>query len=251
MVPRISFDLNNMKAVKGRFLNKLNFIPTIKQGLDLHFTSSLKLSDPEFPKHFKDEEEFQLESSGIMSVQEKINDVEVQEHPVISLTEFIEKCPPGGENTIIFYTTSLRGIRKTFEDCSAIRFLLESFRVKFQERDVSLHLQYRDELWRLLSGRVIPPKLFIKGRYIGGADEIIGLHEQGKLKKLLEGMPRSLGSYSACEGCGNVRFVVCFDCNGSCKVVKDRDEDEDDGEVVYIRCPECNENGLVKCPLCS
>ena len=50
-----------------------------------------------------------------------------------------------------------------------------------------IQLHWREELWRILGGRVIPPRLFTKGRYIGGADEVAGLHEQGKLRKLLEG----------------------------------------------------------------
>lgn len=164
-----------------------------------------------------------------------------EEHP--SLSDFEEKCPPGGSESIVFYTTSLRGIRKTFEDCNTIRFLLESFKVLFYERDVSMHLEYREELWRILGGRVIPPRLFIKGRYIGGADEVCGLHEQGKLRKLLEGIPLDLSS--SCSGCANARFVVCLNCSGSRKIVADGENSE-----LCIRCPECNENGLVQCPIC-
>ncbi|KAJ6425674.1 hypothetical protein OIU84_026282 [Salix udensis] len=162
-----------------------------------------------------------------------------------SLSDFEEKCLPGGCQAVILYTTSMRSIRKTFEDCHAIRFLLESFKVIFHERDVSLHLEFREELWRILGGRVVPPKLFIKGRYIGGADEVISLHEQGKLKKLLAGIPHSLSS-CPCTGCGNIRFIVCSNCNGSRKVFADDQNDE-----THIRCSECNENGLVKCLICS
>lgn len=165
-----------------------------------------------------------------------------------SLLDFEEKCPPGGSDKVVLYTTSLRGIRKTFEDCNAIKFLLESFKVSFCERDVSLHQEFREELWSILGGRVVPPRLFIKGRYIGGADEVVGtLHEQGKLRKLLEGIPL-VPANSPCPGCANVRFSVCFNCNGSRKVLADSDQSDD--EVYYIRCPECNENGLVKCPIC-
>ncbi|KAF3963698.1 hypothetical protein ACB098_09G107800 [Castanea mollissima] len=165
-----------------------------------------------------------------------------EEYP--SLSDFEENCPPGGSELVIFYTTSMRGIRKTFEDCNSIRFLLESFKVTFYERDVSMHLEYREELWSILGGRVIPPRLFIKGRYIGGADEVVGLHEQGKLRRLLKGIPVELAN-SSCSGCANVRFLVCLNCNGSRKIVADGENDE-----FYIRCPECNENGLVKCPIC-
>ncbi|XWS43323.1 hypothetical protein CRYUN_Cryun16bG0093000 [Craigia yunnanensis] len=170
--------------------------------------------------------------------------VDTEESP--SLTDFEEKCPPGGEESVIFYTTSLRGIRKTFEDCSSIRFLLDSFKILVHERDVSMDMEFREELWRILGSRVIPPKLFIKGRYIGGADEVAGLHEQGKLKKLLEEIPSSLPN-SLCTGCANLRFLICSNCNGCRKVYAEK---EGDHELCMKNCPACNENGLVKCPVC-
>ncbi|KAJ1390656.1 Thioredoxin-like superfamily [Sesbania bispinosa] len=159
-----------------------------------------------------------------------------------SLNDFEEKCPPGGSQSIILYTTSLRGIRKTFQDCNTIRFLLRSFKIMYHERDVSLHLEYREELWKILGGKVIPPKLFIKGRYIGGADEVVGLHEIGWLGKFLEGTPTD-STDCPCIGCANMRFTICSNCCGSCKVFTSNDE-------YFHRCTECNENGLVKCPIC-
>ncbi|XP_043698351.1 uncharacterized protein LOC122649054 [Telopea speciosissima] len=163
------------------------------------------------------------------------------------LLEFEEKCPPGGSDSVILYTTSLRGIRKTFKNCNSIRFLLGSFRVLFFERDVSMHLEFREELWRILGGRVVPPRLFIKGRYIGGADEVVGLHEQGKLKLLLQGLPADQTD-GPCDGCAGIRFVLCFNCNGSRKAIPKVGNAEEEG--LPIRCPECNENGLIICPLC-
>ena len=165
-----------------------------------------------------------------------------------SLTDLEELCPPGGSHSIILYTTSMRGIRKTFQDCNTIRFLLRSFKVKYHERDVSLHLEYREELWKILGGKVIPPKLFIKGRYIGGADEVVGLHEMGWLGKLLEGTPTD-STDCPCVGCANMRFAICSNCSGSRKVFTISSEDNNNDEF-FIRCPECNENGLVKCPIC-
>ncbi|CAL5431911.1 unnamed protein product [Camellia sinensis] len=176
-------------------------------------------------------------------------------HPILkidneefpTLLDFEEKCPPGGSELVILYTTSLRGIRKTFEDCCSIRFLLESFRVLYHERDVSMHLEFREELWRIAGGRVVPPRLFIKGRHIGGADEVVGLHEQGRLRNLLHGIPPK--PYNGpCNGCGGVCFVVCFNCNGSCKVIADEGLN---CELSLVRCPECNENGLIKCSICN
>nr|KYP56968.1 Uncharacterized protein At5g39865 family [Cajanus cajan] len=164
-----------------------------------------------------------------------------------SLSDFKELCPPGGNHSIILYTTSLRGIRKTFQDCNTIRFLLRSFKIMYHERDVSLHMEFREELWKILGGKVIPPKLFIKGRYIGGADEVVGLHEMGWLGKFLEGTPRN-SSDSPCSGCDNMRFAICSNCCGSCKVFSGN---RDNNDRCFVRCSECNENGLVKCPVCS
>lgn len=158
------------------------------------------------------------------------------------LSGFEKICPPGGKNSVILYTTGFRSIRKTFEDCSSIRFLLESFRVLYQERDLSMHLDFRDELWRLLGGKVVPPRLFINGRYIGGAEVVLRLHEQGKFRPLLAEIPLNL-SEGPCEGCAGVRFVVCFNCSGSRKM------DSDDAGLPE-KCTECNENGLIRCPIC-
>ncbi|KAK4371750.1 hypothetical protein RND71_007134 [Anisodus tanguticus] len=164
-----------------------------------------------------------------------------------TLDDFEYKCPPGGKDAVIFYTTSLRGIRKTFEDCNTIRILLDSFRVVYCERDVSLDIEYRDELWRILGGRIVPPRLFIRGRHIGGADEVVGFHEQGILKKLLHGIPL-ISSNFPCKGCCGIRFVLCLSCHGSCKII-DLEGKATNG--YRIRCAECNENGLFKCPVCS
>ena len=157
-----------------------------------------------------------------------------------------EKFPPGGKDAIIFYTTSLRGIRKTFEDCNKIRFLLESFRVVYYERDVSMHLEYREELWGMLGGRVVPPKIFVKGRYVGGEDEVVALHERGILREILRGIPVSPSS-CPCRGCAGLRFVVCSLCNGSRKVLLLEEQENE----VAVKCMGCNENGLVKCMVCS
>ncbi|XP_008784233.1 uncharacterized protein LOC120112118 [Phoenix dactylifera] len=157
------------------------------------------------------------------------------------LQSFQEKCPPGGENVVILYTTTLRGIRKTYEDCNAVRCAIESHDVRTVERDISMDSGYREEL-RLLMGEkeVRVPVVFVKGRLIGGAEEVLELEEEGKLGLLLEGIPRA---ESWCKGCGGMRFVMCMDCNGSCKVL-DREQKK------MVRCGRCNENGLIHCPLC-
>ncbi|KAL0453189.1 UNVERIFIED_CONTAM: hypothetical protein Slati_1297000 [Sesamum latifolium] len=96
----------------------------------------------------------------------------------------------GAEDRIVLYYTSLRGIRKTYEDCCAVRVIFQGFRVCIDERDISMDRSYRTELQDALKGKAVGlPQVFVKGKYIGGAEEIKQLNETGELAKLLEGFP--------------------------------------------------------------
>lgn len=161
------------------------------------------------------------------------------------LEDYQEICPPGGSEKVVIYTTSLGGIRRTYEDCNMVRSIMELHGFVYEERDVSLHGEFRTQLKELLGELVSVPRMFVKGRYIGGVDEIVGLNETGRLRRILSrvGIEKQVGR-QACEGCGGARFVPCVDCGGSCKVAVD-------GKKEKERCPECNENGLIYCPMCS
>jgi len=166
------------------------------------------------------------------------------------LLGFPARCPPGGESVVVLYTTTLRGVRRTFEDCNVLRALLENLGAPFQERDVSMDRGLRDQLWSLTGERgAVPPRLFVRGRDVGGAAQVLALHEEGRLLPLLpvpspspcaggETRLPGAGGKRGCHACGGLRFVVCGECDGSRKVF--------DGG----RCQGCNENGLVMCPLC-
>ncbi|ERN16537.1 hypothetical protein AMTRI_Chr11g96420 [Amborella trichopoda] len=165
-----------------------------------------------------------------------------QKSPSFPLEKFEKRCPPGGENSVILYTTTLRGIRKTFEDCNRVRSATEAFDVRLIERDISMDSGFREELRGLMGGKTANvPMLFVKGRLIGSVDEVVSMEEEEKLGFLFRGLPRS-GGIKACDGCGGVRFVLCVDCNGSCKVRDDENK--------VVRCGDCNENGLIHCPIC-
>lgn len=154
---------------------------------------------------------------------------------------------PGTEDRVVIYFTSLRGIRKTYADCYAVRMIFKGFRVNLDERDISMDSAYRKELQSVLGEKTVSlPQVFIKGKHIGGADVVRQLNETGELAKMLKGLPiRNLkpGLGYVCDGCGDMRFVPCPNCSGSRKVF---DEDEEK----LKRCPDCNENGLVRCPEC-
>nr|XP_043640335.1 uncharacterized protein At3g28850 [Erigeron canadensis] len=161
------------------------------------------------------------------------------------LEDYPEICPPGGSDKVVIYSTSLGGIRRTYEDCNRVRSIMELHGFLYEERDISLHGEFRAQLKDLLGELVNVPRMFVKGRYIGGVDEIVGLNETGRLRRILSrvGIEKQVGR-QACEGCGGARFVPCLECGGSCKIVVD-------GKKEKERCPECNENGLMYCPMCS
>ncbi|KAL3844647.1 hypothetical protein ACJIZ3_002050 [Penstemon smallii] len=178
-----------------------------------------------------------------------------------------KKIVPRGNDKLIVYFTSLRGVRKTFEDSCHVRVILNGLGVKVDERDVSMHSGFKEELKELLGegfGAGGLPRVFIGRTYIGGADEIRRLNEEGKLEKMVENCELidgngGGGNGNVCEACGDVRFMPCETCSGSCKIYYDEEEEEeeeeeglDDSELEYgfHRCPDCNENGLVRCPIC-
>lgn len=53
-------------------------------------------------------------------------------------------------NKVVVYFTSLRGVRKTFEDCCLVRMILQGYGVRLDERDLSMHRGFRDELQQIL-----------------------------------------------------------------------------------------------------
>lgn len=248
-----------MKAMKGSFLKKLNILSTIKKGRALD--DKIPARDDSVPdlshsaKGLEDDHDDDDDSSSVESVhgfedanlsapeslELSLSDAEVSTDSDTCSPREVDRPSDEGSG-VVFYSTSLRGIRKTFDDCSQVRFLLRSLKVRFEEKDVSMHRDYRDEMWKLLGGeRAVPPKLFIRGRLVGGADEVIGLHEQGELRELLQGIPLD-SSTGSCGQCGNFRFIICSSCSGSCRIVVDTGK--------RVECTMCNENGLVRCPIC-
>lgn len=90
------------------------------------------------------------------------------------------------------------------------------------------------------------PRVFIGGRYIGGAEEIKLMNENGELKRLIERIPDVATAPTpawCCEVCGGIRFVVCEECDGSHKIYIEK--------IGFRSCNSCNMNGLIRCPSCS
>lgn len=167
----------------------------------------------------------------------------------------LEKCPPGGRGKLVLYFTSLRVVRKTFEDCWNAKVIIQGYGFHIEERDVSMHGRFKDELREILGTEFAGselPRVFANGKFLGGAEEVVRMHEAGELVKALRDCDvvpteKERGS-DACEGCGDLRFVMCENCSGSCRVFAGEVEEESGGG--FRRCPDCNENGLVQCHFC-
>ena len=174
-----------------------------------------------------------------------------------------ERRPPGAAGGgVVLYTTTLHGVRRTFEDCERAREVVEACAEAagvgaVDERDVSLHGEYLRELRELAGdGAAAPPRLFVMGRYVGGAEECVNLAESGRLREMMRWV-KARGEAGAamdgrgCEGCGGARFVPCWDCGGSRRKLVVVEGGGGGGHQDQVeRCAKCNENGLMMCPLC-
>ncbi|CAI0404682.1 unnamed protein product, partial [Linum tenue] len=133
---------------------------------------------------------------------------------------------PQPPQCIVLYFTSLRVVRRTFEDCYAVRSILRGFRVSIDERDLSMDGKYLGEVHEILgtSGKVALPVVLIGGRCIVGLDEIRELHESGELKQIIAGLfpPTAVAASNECDLCGGLRFVLCEECSGSHKIYSEK-----------------------------
>ncbi|XP_030540431.1 uncharacterized protein At5g39865-like [Rhodamnia argentea] len=153
------------------------------------------------------------------------------------------KHPCGSDLTVVLYFTSLRVVRKTFEDCRAVRSILRGFRVAIDERDLSMDASYLGELQGIVGRKKVSlPCVFVGGRLVGGLEEVRQLHESGELKRMIAGMPAAASA--ACDACGGLRFAVCEECSGSHKIYSEK-------TTGFRTCPACNANGLIRCPSCT
>ncbi|MED6197061.1 hypothetical protein PIB30_053240 [Stylosanthes scabra] len=89
---------------------------------------------------------------------------------------------------------------------------------------------FKEELRKLMGTKQVKvPLVFVKGRLLGGAEQVVKLEEEDKPAPLFEGIPAAVGG-GGCERCGRVRFLIFVACNGSCKVLDSEDPNKTEGE---------------------
>lgn len=160
---------------------------------------------------------------------------------------------PGGEDKLVLYTTSLQVVPKTFEDCNKVRTAIKEVGFVMFERDVSTK-KFSGEFRELMGdkGVVLPtPVVFVKGRCVGGFEEVLRFQEAGTLGKMLRGLglPQKIDgtSGSVCEGCGEA-IPECRNCKGGTKKVKLQLVG---GGTANYSCHGCRGTGLEHCSTCT
>ena len=70
--------------------------------------------------------------------------------------------------------------------CARAKKLLESKGVEYQEYEISMGGEKRDEMLSRANGRTTVPQIFIDGRHVGGSDDLAELERNGQLDPLLQ-----------------------------------------------------------------
>ncbi|KAH8343203.1 hypothetical protein KR059_006332, partial [Drosophila kikkawai] len=148
---------------------------------------------------------------------------------------------------VVLYTTSMGIIRETYAKCANVKQILRTLLIKFEERDVFMSLEYQQEMRERMHDEAISvPQLFVEGQHIGDADTVERLNESGELRQMLKPY-KSIATAYTCQMCGGYRLLPCPSCSGSKKSVH---RNHFTAEFVALKCMNCDEVGLVKCPNC-
>jgi len=96
------------------------------------------------------------------------------------------------------------------------------------------------------TSRVLKEDLMHSWESINASELMQGLEDQGEPQGELNDQVTI--KKSICEACGGLSLFPCVTCNGSCKILEEGKAPE--GSYSVSRCPDCNEDGLIQCPLC-
>ncbi|XP_075545054.1 glutaredoxin domain-containing cysteine-rich protein CG31559-like [Dermacentor variabilis] len=152
------------------------------------------------------------------------------------------------EGRVVLYTTSMGVIRQTWEQCRRVRNTLQTLLVRFEERDVFMNRTHQKELMDRTGLRhVVVPQLFVEGHHLGGAETVERLNETGQLRQMLKPYKKSSVG-GTCTMCGGYQYLPCPVCGGSKKSAQHRHRFS--SSVIFLRCLNCDEGGLVRCQLC-
>jgi glutaredoxin 3 len=69
--------------------------------------------------------------------------------------------------------------------CARAKKLLGDKGVSYEEHEISMGGEKRQEMIQRAGGRTTVPQIFIDGRHVGGSDDLAALEREGKLDPLL------------------------------------------------------------------
>ncbi len=69
--------------------------------------------------------------------------------------------------------------------CIAAKRLLENLNLKFQEKVVDNQPSLRNEMYNVTHGKKTVPQIFIGDKHVGGCDDLMLMHENGELMRLI------------------------------------------------------------------
>ena len=81
---------------------------------------------------------------------------------------------------IIIYTSTLCGF------CYRAKSLLEKNNIPFEEIDIDLNYDKRNEMIKKSGGRTSVPQIFFKDYHIGGCDDLYNLEEDNGLENFVK-----------------------------------------------------------------
>eukprot|EP00042_Codosiga_hollandica_P028284 m.147561 g.147561 ORF g.147561 m.147561 type:complete len:399 (-) comp52730_c0_seq35:31-1227(-) len=144
---------------------------------------------------------------------------------------------------LVLYTTSVSVVKQTKYACENVRRILQTHRVAFEDRDISMDAEYAEELAARTPNRKVP-QLFLNGVHIGNHETVEIWNETGKLTNLFKDFKKLAGPDGSAQClCGGMGFLTCTWCSGSKKSMYTR--------FGALKCTACNENGLMKCSYCK
>lgn len=82
-------------------------------------------------------------------------------------------------NSVVIYT------KASCPFCVRAKMLLDEKGVDYQEIDIALQPQFRDEMIAKANGGYTVPQIFIGEQHIGGCDDMMALERQGRLDNML------------------------------------------------------------------
>jgi len=70
--------------------------------------------------------------------------------------------------------------------CARAKQLLQSKGIDYEETEISMDRDKREEMIQRANGRTTVPQIFIDGRHVGGSDDLAELERNGQLDPMLK-----------------------------------------------------------------